>query len=76
MTVPAEALALAEADVAAGRTTSVSAWVTEAMTAKATAESLGDVVRAVAAEAGSPLTEEELSWARQRLDPSSLTLAP
>ncbi len=75
VTVPSEALALAEADVAAGRTTSVSAWVAAAMEAKATAESLGDVVRAIAAEAGSPLTEKELSWARKRLDPSSLTPA-
>jgi len=75
VTVPAEALALAEADVAAGRATSLSAWVADAMEAKAKAESLGDVVRSIAAEAGSPLTETELAWARKRLDPSSLTPA-
>jgi hypothetical protein len=45
------------------------------MEAKAVAESLGDVVRSIAADAGSPLTEEELSWARRRLDRSFSTPA-
>lgn len=75
VTVPSHALASAEADVASGRAPSVSAWVADAMEAKAAAESLGDVVRAIAIDAGSPLTDEELSWARRTLDPSSSMLA-
>jgi hypothetical protein len=75
VTVPHDALAVAEADVAAGRSPSVSAWVAEAMEAKARAEALRDVVNDLAIEAGGPLTEEELAWARQRLGRSSSTPA-
>lgn len=71
VTVPADALAAAEADVATGSAPSVSAWVAEAMERKAASESLRDVVRSIAVDSGGPLTDEELAWARARLDRSS-----
>lgn len=75
VTVPLDALAVAEADVAAGHATSVSSWVSDAMQSKARAEALGAVVRQIAVESGSPLTDEEMRWAQERLDRSSSTLA-
>lgn len=75
VSVPHEALAAAEADVAAGRSPSVSAWVADAMVAKARAESLRDVVHELAIEAGGALSEQELEWARRRIGRSSSTPA-
>lgn len=66
MTVPPEALATAERDVAAGRSPSISAWVSEAMEEKARRESMKDVLAEIRAEIG-PATEEETEWARSVL---------
>lgn len=76
VTVPKDLLAIAERDVAQGRATSVSAWVADAMASKASAESLAEIVADLAEASGGPLTEEEVMWARRRLDPSSSTPAP
>ncbi|CAN5791538.1 hypothetical protein BH23ACT2_BH23ACT2_06650 [soil metagenome] len=67
MTVPSEVLAAAEADVATGRATSVSAWVADAMATKAGAESLAEVLADIAEASGGPLSKDELAWARERL---------
>jgi hypothetical protein len=56
----------AEAAVAAGEAASVSAWVAEAMQAKAHRERLADVLSEIRAELG-PATEEETAWARSAL---------
>ncbi|HET9256714.1 MAG TPA: hypothetical protein VFO16_16160 [Pseudonocardiaceae bacterium] len=66
VTVDQEAVAAAEAAVAAGRAASVSAWVAEAMMARARREKLRDVLAEIRAELG-PATEEETAWARSVL---------
>ena len=63
MTVPPAALEAAERDVADGKAASVSAWVSEAMEAKARRESLRDLLAEIRAEIG-PATREETEWAR------------
>ena len=63
VTVPPEALEAAERDVADGKAASVSAWVSEAMEAKARRESLKDLLAEIRAEIG-PATREETEWAR------------
>lgn len=66
VTVDHEAVAAAEAAVAAGQAASVSAWVAEAMLARARREQLRDVLAEIRAELG-PATEEETAWARSVL---------
>jgi hypothetical protein len=66
VTVDQEAVAAAEAAVAAGRAPSVSAWVAEAMLTQARREQLRDVLAEIRAELG-PATEEETAWARSVL---------
>ncbi len=66
VTVRAEALAAAERDVDAGKAASVSAWVSDAMEAKARRESLKDLLGEIRAEIG-PATKEETEWARSVL---------
>ncbi len=63
VTVPPEALEAAERDVADGKAASVSAWVSEAMEAKAHRESLRELLAEIRAEIG-PATREETEWAR------------
>ena len=63
MTVPPAALEAAERDVSAGKAASVSAWVSEAMEAKARRESLKDLLAEIRTEIG-PATREETEWAR------------
>lgn len=68
VTVPKELLEVVEADVAAGRAGSVSAWVSEAMEAKAGPRTVAQIIDDLADSWGDgPLTEEELAWARSRL---------
>jgi hypothetical protein len=67
VTVPKELLQLVEADVAAGKATSVSAWVSEAMEAKAGPRPLAEILDEMDDHFGGPITEEERAWARKRL---------
>ncbi len=66
VTVDEETAGVAEAAVAAGRATSVSAWVASAMAERAQHESLTDVLAQIRAELG-PATDEETAWARSVL---------
>ncbi|MGI8945393.1 MAG: hypothetical protein ACR2GL_04030 [Thermoleophilaceae bacterium] len=66
VTVDEGAVRAAEADVAAGRARSVSAWVASAMTERAHRESLANVLAEIRAELG-PATDEETAWARSVL---------
>lgn len=59
-------LAEAEAAVATGQASSVSAWVAEAMALRARRENLREVLAEIRAELG-PATEEETAWARSVL---------
>lgn len=72
VTVEEAAVAAAEQAVADGRAPSVSAWVAEAMVARARRERLADVLAEIRAELGPP-TEEETAWARSVLGLSSST---
>lgn len=66
VTVDDAAVQVAEADVAAGRAPSVSAWVASAMAERAHRESLTEVLAEIRAELG-PATDEETAWARSVL---------
>ncbi|MGH2915993.1 MAG: hypothetical protein ACRDMX_13495 [Solirubrobacteraceae bacterium] len=66
VTVHPEVLATAEEEVAAGRSSSVSAWVDEAMQEKARREDLVALLGEMRAENGKATTEED-AWARQVL---------
>ncbi len=66
VSVDKETVRSAEAAVAAGRATSVSAWVASAMAERARRESLTDVLAEIRAELG-PATDEETAWARSVL---------
>jgi hypothetical protein len=67
VTVPKELLAVVEADVAAGRAPSVSAWVSEAMQQKAGARTVAEILDEMDDHFGGPVTPEERAWARKRL---------
>jgi hypothetical protein len=68
VTVPKALLAVVEADLAAGRAASVSAWVSEAMQQKAGPRTVAEIIDDLADSWGDgPLTEEERAWARDRL---------
>jgi len=66
VTVRPHVVEAAEADVAAGRATSVSAWVDAAMEDKAHREDLKALLGEIRAEIGPP-TDEETAWARSVL---------
>ena len=66
VTVRPEVLEVAEADVAAGRASSLSAWVDQAMGEKARHDELVALLEEMQAENG-PATEEEDQWARRVL---------
>lgn len=66
VTVRPQVLAAAEQEVAAGRASSVSAWVDQAMEEKARREELAVLLAEMQAENG-PATPEEDAWARQVL---------
>lgn len=66
VTVRPQVLAAAEEEVAAGRASSVSAWVDQAMEEKARREELTVLLGEMQAENG-PATPEEDAWARQVL---------
>ncbi len=66
VTVDEDAVQAAEAAVAAGRASSVSAWVAGAMVERARRERLADVLAEIRAELG-PATDEETAWARSVL---------
>ncbi len=66
VTVDEAAVHAAEAEVAAGRSPSVSAWVASAMTQRAQRESLTNILAEIRAELG-PATDEETAWARSVL---------
>lgn len=66
VTVDEAVVRTAEADVAAGRAASVSAWVASAMAERAHRETLQDVLADIRAELG-PATDEETAWARSVL---------
>lgn len=66
VTVDEEALAAAEAAVAAGRAPSLSAWVAGAMAQRARQERLADVLAEIRADLG-PATDDETAWARSVL---------
>jgi hypothetical protein len=66
VTVDEAAVHAAEAEVAAGRARSVSAWVASAMSERAQRESLASVLAEIRAELG-PATDEETAWARSVL---------
>ena len=57
----------ARRDVAAGKAKSLSAWLNEAGRARAEGEDLAAVLAELFVETGGPVTEQELSHARQRL---------
>jgi hypothetical protein len=57
----------AREDVAEGRAKSVSAWLNEAGRARMEGEDLAVVLAELFDDTGGPLTDEELSRARQRL---------
>ena len=63
VTVRPEVLAAAEEQVAAGRSSSVSAWVDQAMEEKARHEDLVGLLAEMRAENGAA-SEEEDAWAR------------
>jgi hypothetical protein len=66
VTVDQEAVRAAEAAVAAGRASSVSAWVASAMSEQAHREGLAAVLTDIRAELG-PASDEETAWARSVL---------
>jgi hypothetical protein len=66
VTVRQEVLATAEEEVAAGRASSISAWVDQAMEEKARHDDLVSVLAEMRAENG-PASEEEDAWAREVL---------
>ncbi|MDA8284008.1 MAG: hypothetical protein M0Z42_12125 [Actinomycetota bacterium] len=66
VTVRPQVLAAAEEEVAAGRASSVSAWVDQAMEEKARREELAMLLAEMQAENG-PATLEEDAWARRVL---------
>lgn len=66
VTVRPEVLAVAEEDVAAGRSPSVSAWVDSAMETKAAQDELVATLAEMRSELG-PATAEETAWARDAL---------
>jgi hypothetical protein len=57
----------ARADIAAGRARSLSAWLNEAGRARAEREDLSAVLAEIFESSGGPVSEQELSDARQRL---------
>jgi hypothetical protein len=57
----------ARRDVAEGRVKSLSAWLNDAGRARVEGEDLAEVLAALFAETGGPVTDQELSRARQRL---------
>lgn len=57
----------ARRDVAEGRAKSLSAWLNDAGRARIEGEDLAQVLAELFDETGGPLTDEELSRARQRL---------
>ena len=57
----------ARRDVAEGRAKSLSAWLNDAGRARVEGEDLAQVLAELFDERGGPLTDEELSRARQRL---------
>lgn len=57
----------ARRDVAEGRAKSLSAWLNDAGRARIEGEDLAQVLAKLFDETGGPLTDEELSRARQRL---------
>lgn len=59
--------ARARQDVAAGRATSVSAWLNEAGRAKADGDDLAAVLADLFVDTGGALTEQELAQARRKL---------
>lgn len=66
ITVRPTVLALAEEQVAAGRATSISAWVDAAMEEKARRDDLDVLLAEMRAEVGPPTAEED-EWARRVL---------
>ncbi len=65
VTVRPEVLAAVEAEVAAGRAPSVSAWVDEAMAERARQSDVANLLAEMADEA--PATAEDEQWARAAL---------
>jgi hypothetical protein len=57
----------ARADIAAGRSKSLSAWLNEAGRARAEADDLGRVLAEIFQATGGALSEQELELARRRL---------
>ncbi len=57
----------ARRDVAEGKAKSLSAWLNDAGRARAEGEDLAEVLAELFDETGGPLTEQELTRARQRL---------
>ena len=66
VTVDEAIVRAAEAAVAAGEASSLSAWVAAAMTERSNRAHLADVLADIRAELG-PATEEETAWARSVL---------
>lgn len=66
VTVRPQVLAAAEEEVAAGRASSLSAWVDQAMEEKARREELSGLLAEMRSENG-PATGEEEAWARHAL---------
>lgn len=66
VTVRPHVLAAAEDEVAAGRASSLSAWVDQAMEEKARREELVDLLAEMRAENGLATAEED-AWARHAL---------
>ena len=66
VTVRPQVLAAAEEEVAAGRASSLSAWVDQAMEEKARREELAELLAEMRAENGAATAEED-AWARHAL---------
>lgn len=63
VSLPPELLAAAKSAVASGRAESVSAYVADALRAKAMHDDLLGLLDEMLAESGGPLTPDEVRWA-------------
>lgn len=76
ITVPTDLVAKVKEEVEAGFAPSVSAWITDAMWAKAPGRDFDEVLDEWLEESGGPMTEEEEAWADEILFGSSSTPEP
>lgn len=66
ITLPEEQVAAARRAVAEGRATSVSAYISQALTRRSAEEEMAEIIAEIYAQTGAP-TEEDRAWARRVL---------